>query len=141
MFENNNKKIVIDTNILVSSVLFPESITAKVLHKAMTYWEIYISQTAINEFLEVISRNKFDKYFLNRPNGREIFTENFLKSVIIVEPTEKINDCQDPKDNQFLEIAVCVNAVYLVTGDKKDLLSMNPYRGIEIITAREFLER
>ena len=107
----------------------------------MTYWEIYISQTAINEFLEVISRNKFDKYFLNRPNGREIFTENFLKSVIIVEPTEKINDCQDPKDNQFLEIAVCVNAVYLVTGDKKDLLSMNPYRGIEIITAREFLER
>ena len=37
MFENNNKKIVIDTNILVSSVLFPESITAKVLHKAETF--------------------------------------------------------------------------------------------------------
>lgn len=136
----NNKKIVIDTNVLISAILFPNSLIAQSVYKAMAYWEIYASQSTVNEFLEVISRSKFDKYFLNRPSGREIFTENFVKAITIIEPTEHITDCKDPKDNQFLEIALTANARLLVTGDKKDLLSMNPYRGLEIVTANEFLE-
>lgn len=61
MQENN--KIVIDRNILNSAVLFPQSTPAKALNKAMIYWEIIVSQSTFDEFLEVISRNKFDKYF------------------------------------------------------------------------------
>lgn len=79
----NNKKIVIDTNVLISAILFPNSLIAQSAYKAMAYWDIYASQSTVNEFLEVISRSKFDKYFLNRPNGREIFTENFVKAITI----------------------------------------------------------
>lgn len=74
-------KIVIDTNVLVSAVLFPNSLPAKALDKAMNYWEIVVSKNTLNEFLAVISRNKFDKYFVNRANGRQVFIENFTQSV------------------------------------------------------------
>lgn len=138
MQENN--EIVIDTNLLISAVLFPNSLPAKALDKALIYWEIIVSKSTLEEFLEVISRKKFDKYFVDRPNGRQIFIENFVGAVTIVEPTETITDCKDPKDNQFLEIAISANARLLVTGDHKDLITMNPYRGLEILTARKFLE-
>lgn len=78
---------------------------------------------------------------MGRPYDKTWFISNFVKSVIVIEPTETVVDCKDPKDNKFLAVALSANARFLVTGDKKDLLSMNPYRGIEIITAKEFLEK
>ena len=108
MKENN--KIVIDTNLLISAVLFPNSLPAKAVDEAMYYWQIVVSESTLNEFLEVISRKKFDKYFINKPNRKQVFIENFTQSAVIVEPTEIITDCKDPKDNQFLEIAISANA-------------------------------
>ena len=46
----------------------------------------------------------------------------------------------DPKDNKFLELAVCGSDGFLVTGDRKHLLSLDPYEGIRILTPRQFLE-
>ena len=46
--------------------------------------------------------------------------------------------CRDPKDDQILELAVSGNADCIVTGDD-DLLTLNPFRGIAIITPADFL--
>ena len=53
---------------------------------------------------------------------------------------EEIDICRDPKDNKFLEVAVNGKADFIITGDK-DLLVLNPFQGIEIITVNEFLSR
>ena len=45
--------------------------------------------------------------------------------------------CRDPKDNKFLELAVAGSAGYLISGDE-DLLVLNPFRGIRIVTPAEF---
>jgi len=58
----------------------------------------------------------------------------------IFSPTEIITDCRDPKDNKFLELAVEANASCIVTGDK-DLLVLDPFRGIPILTAADFLKK
>ena len=55
-----------------------------------------------------------------------------------IELAEKITVCRDPKDNKFLELAVAGNADCLITGDK-DLLILNPFRGIKIISPSDFL--
>jgi predicted nucleic acid-binding protein len=55
-----------------------------------------------------------------------------------VEITETITDCRDAKDNKFLELAVSGKADCVVSGDS-DLLVLNPFRGISILTPREFL--
>lgn len=138
---NEHQFIVIDTNILISAILFPNSLIAKAVDKAFLYYEPCVCHETLGEFLEVINRPKFDKYFVGRPYDKTWFISNFVKSVIVIEPTETVVDCKDPKDNKFLAVALSANARFLVTGDKKNLLSMNPYRGIEIITAKEFLEK
>lgn len=54
-------------------------------------------------------------------------------------PTEGIRMCRDSKDDKFLELAVSGRAHCIVSGDS-DLLILNPFRGIVILTAAEFLE-
>jgi len=64
---------------------------------------------------------------------------NELKDLLIFhEILEKINDCRDPKDNKFLDLAISANASCIITGDK-DLLMLNPFRGIPIINAVDFI--
>lgn len=103
MFNHQAKyRVVIDMNILISAILFPNSMLAKAVDKAFKYYDIYASNATVNEFLEVIQRPKFDKYFVAYPNKKEIFINNFINIVNIIDPTEHITDCQDPKDNKFL---------------------------------------
>jgi putative PIN family toxin of toxin-antitoxin system len=45
----------------------------------------------------------------------------------------------DPDDNMIIELAVAGNARYIVTGDKKHLLPIGRYRGVEIVSPATFL--
>jgi uncharacterized protein len=45
---------------------------------------------------------------------------------------------RDPKDDKILDLALNGQAEYIVTGDK-NLLVLNPFRNLKIITAEEFL--
>jgi predicted nucleic acid-binding protein len=54
--------------------------------------------------------------------------------------TEHINECQDPKDNKYLELALSGQAECIVIGDD-DLLVLTPWRGIKILTVQEFLAK
>ena len=58
----------------------------------------------------------------------------------MTEVSETIIACRDLKDDKLLELAVSGNVDFLVTGDK-DLLVLNPFRGVEIIAPREFLDK
>ena len=55
-----------------------------------------------------------------------------------MEITEKIQECRDPKDNKYLELAVNGQADCLITGDA-DLLILNPFREKPVITVSDFL--
>ena len=60
------------------------------------------------------------------------------ETIQFIDVIEQINECRDPKDNKYLELAVSGKAECIVTGDD-DLLVLNPFRGIEILTVQEFL--
>ncbi|MDD2776157.1 MAG: putative toxin-antitoxin system toxin component, PIN family [Gallionella sp.] len=135
----NKTKVVIDTNILLSAAIKPNSTAAKALYRAVTECDIFISQATFGELAEVIQRNKFDPYFTNTEYTRLEFLTRFFALCIQVPITHPITDCIDPKDNKFLEVALASGASILVSGDKKHLLSMNPYHGVQIITAAAFL--
>lgn len=139
--QNNiiKKPLVIDTNLLISAMISPNSIIHKVLKKTLENYIIYNSQQTLDEFVEVAKREKFLRFFKDL-SKRDEFINFVIQSTKIIEPTHTVTDCRDPKDNMFLEIALTCEAVYLVSGDK-DLLTLNPYQNIEIITASEFLEK
>ena len=66
------------------------------------------------------------------------FLVALLKETELVEITTSVTACRDDKDNKFLELAVSGNAD-IVSGDE-DLLVLNPFRGIPILTPRNFLD-
>ena len=47
---------------------------------------------------------------------------------------------RDPDDDKFIECALDAGAVYIISGDK-DLLSLEKYRGVTMITAAEFVAK
>ena len=57
-----------------------------------------------------------------------------------VEIDVRINDCRDPSDNKFLELAVSGRATHIITGDG-DLLGLDPFQGKPVLTPGEFLRQ
>jgi predicted nucleic acid-binding protein len=53
--------------------------------------------------------------------------------------TERIAACRDVKDDKFLEVAVNGQADLIITGDS-DLLVLNPFRNIPIVTSATFVK-
>jgi len=78
----------------------------------------------------------FNRY--TQPEERNQFLLDLSQTVEFIEVTVQINECRDPKDNKYLELAVSGQAECIVTGDN-DLLVLNPFRDIGILTAQEFL--
>ena len=131
-------KFVIDTNVLVSGILIAESLPDRAFKKARTFGEILFSESTFEELQEILERPKFNKYVSFEIRSQFLTQLKFEAERIII--LEKINVCRDPKDNKILEVGVNGNADYLITGDQ-DLLVLNPFQGIEIITVNEFLTR
>lgn len=131
-------RLVFDTNVIVSALLFEESTPGKAFFRALSQGEVLTSDDTYLELSEVIRRKKFDRY-ISRVE-RERFLLVFLQTAALVSITEIIRSCRDPKDDKFLELAVNGQADIIISGDD-DLLSLNPFRGIVIITPNEFLTR
>ena len=66
---------------------------------------------------------------------------NLLKTkAIVLETLPEVTYSQDPKDNPILASAISAQAQYVVSGDKKHMLSLGVVQGIPIITVRAFVE-
>ena len=131
-------RFVLDTNTIVSAVLLPTSIPRQAFDRAFDTGVVLVSEQTIAELTEVLQRRRFDKYI--REEERLQFLATFIRDTTLTIVTETITDCRDPKDNRFLEVAVSGYATLIVTGDQ-DLLALDPYRGIAIITPRAFIDR
>jgi putative PIN family toxin of toxin-antitoxin system len=62
-----------------------------------------------------------------------------LATAELVTITDRITACRDPKDDKFLELAVNARADLIISGDA-DLLALNPFRGIPIVTPAAFVQ-
>jgi uncharacterized protein len=129
-------RFVLDSNVLVSAALFKRSIARQAFDKAVSNGQVIVSQPVIEEIQDVFSRPRFDKYL--SIESRMAFLSDLLAVVERVGITESIAACRDPKDNKFLELAVSGQADYILSSDK-DLLVLQPFRGILIVTPADFL--
>ncbi len=130
------KKIVLDTNILVSSISWKGN-PRKVFDKCEKGdIELITSLKQFYEFCRVLEYPKFD--FSDEQKNK--FKNLILKIATFVEPQEKVDVVkEDPNDNMLLECATESKAYFIITGDKH-LLKLKEFKGIKIITAKEFLE-
>ena len=92
----------------------------------------------ITELNDVLRREKFNKYITEAE--RLQFLATLLKEGVLIEITETVTDCRDPKDNKFLELAVSGKAACIISSDQ-DLLTLHPFREIAILTPAQFMEQ
>lgn len=129
-------RFVFDINVIVSALLLKHSVARQVFDKALEQGKLLVSQAVVEERNEVLRRKGFDKYVLE--DERIEFITAFVRDATLVEITETVTECRDPKDNKFLELAVSGKATCIVSGDD-DLLVLHPFRRIPILTPRQFL--
>ena len=135
---NELRRLVLDTNVLISAALRNGSIPHRSFLKARIEGTLLASDETVAEFRAVLLRAKFDKA-VDRTLRQGIVEEYTRLCTLISIPTS-IRACRDPKDDKFLEVAVHGRADVIVTGDL-DLLALHPFRGIEILTPADYLER
>jgi hypothetical protein len=131
-------RTVFDNNVLISAALLKHSVPFKAFEKAVKNHLILRSSEILLEFRNTLFKSKFDRYFRNEL-AREDFIISFVAASTDTEVTQQITACRDPKDNMYLELALSGKADCIVTGDN-DLLVLNPFQNIRIITPKEFLD-
>lgn len=129
------KRMVVDTSVLVSAAILPKSVSGKAFELSLRNFELLASASTERELTEVLSRPKFDRYF--QAENRLEFLALYAKATTKVVVTTVVTDCIDPKDNQFLELAVDGRASCILSSDAH-LTDMHPYRGISILTPSAF---
>jgi putative PIN family toxin of toxin-antitoxin system len=129
-------RVVVDNNALVSRLLIPESVPGRAVRKAVDEAQLLVSEATLEELADVLARPKFDPYVSIA--DRQEFLRLLGRVVELVPITFTVRACRDPKDDKFLDLAINGRADLIVTGDK-DLLELNPFRGIPIVTPAEYL--
>lgn len=128
--------VILDTGILVSAAIRPDSIPALALEKAMLDFDVCVSQETLAELELVLGRSKFDRY---APKAqREVFLSGFREQATMVNVSVIVTDCPDPKDNMFLALAETAMAELIISSDPH-LTNMHPWRGIPILPPAAFL--
>jgi len=114
-------RVVFDTNVLVSAVLFEQSTPARAFFAALERGEILLSAQLGNEIQIIFRKKKFNRYIT--PEQRDAFLVALVQASTLVDVIETISVCRDPKDNMLVELAVSGKADAIVTGDS-DLLEV-----------------
>ena len=133
---NKRVIVVLDTNILISAVLFMGK-PLKILDVCIIEEkiDIAISPELMAEFI-----GKLKYKFGIDAHTLAALKELMEQSTINLLPQYKMKICRDDSDNMILDLAIYAKAGFIVTGDK-DLLGLKKHEGIEIITAAGFLEK
>ena len=132
----SRQRTVVDSNALVSRLLFPGSVPGQAVRKAVDVGQLLVSEAALTELADVLSGRKFDPYITIQ--DRQDFFRLLGRIAEVVPITYTVHACRDPDDNRILEVAVNRSADLIVTGDK-DLLVLGPFHGIPIITPADYL--
>ena len=132
-----SKKIILDTNLWISFLISKKFSQIDKLIESKRIILIF-SNELLEEFIDVVSRPKFKKYFSKKDIEKII--ENFDQFGELVKVTSDIQVSRDSKDDFLLNLSIDSKAYYLITGDK-DLLILEKIEDTTILTFSEFIEK
>jgi putative PIN family toxin of toxin-antitoxin system len=133
------QKVIIDTNVIVSALIqknYPFLIIDQLFLENKI--KICLSRELMQEYFDVLSRPKFQKFpdFVN--NAELILTEIGIRAETF-QPKIKLEILSDKNDNKILELADESNADFIITGNTNDFTISN-YKKTKILTPREYWE-
>ncbi len=134
-------RAVLDANVLVSAIISPKGIPARILNA----WHdekflLLISRVILDEIGRVLRYPKIKKRHRWSERKIQIFLEDLSRLAILAPGKLSLSIiADDPSDNRYVECAVEGKADYLVSGDDH-LLRLGAYEDVRIVTPREFVD-
>lgn len=128
-------RVVVDTNVFVSAALKEKSLPGMAAHLVEERCVLLKSRVTEQELFVTLARPGLAPLI---PPTFHVWLTKLLTAAELVPITERIAACRDPKDDKFLELAVNGHADLIVSGDD-DLLALNPFRDISIVTSAIFV--
>ncbi len=130
-------RVVIDTNIYISAILFggrPGEVFLLAKEKEI---DLYVSSAIIAE----VAAKLTDKF--HWPVARvTVVVQEIGETATVVRPRKRLHVVAgDESDNRILECATLADAEFIISGDRRHLLSMKRYEGIKIPSPARFLKR
>ena len=125
-------RIVIDTNVVVSGIFFggkPAELLNLVASKKLS---AFATEEIIDEYQKTVN------HLVKKYSKEEITIIPIISTMEIIPSSNNIHICRDPDDDKFISCAVDGKCYYIVSGDK-DLLSLDIYENIKILTVAEFM--
>lgn len=130
------RRIVVDTNLLVSRLLLPHPVPARAVRRAVEEGKLLVAEATLAELAGVLARPKFDAYV--SVEERQQFLRLLGRIAEMVPIRHRVRACRDPKDDMFLEVAVNGEADLIVTGDR-DLLDLGEHQAVPIMSPAAYL--
>jgi len=128
-------RVMLDTNILVSAIVFPNDRMDSLIHKAAVEHQLVLSSYIIDELFNVIKRK-----FPNEVKDVDLFLTRLPYEFVYTprEYNKELFTIRDMNDYPILYSAIVENVDVFVTGDKdfEDVEIEKP----EIVTPTEFIE-
>lgn len=134
----NKPRLILDTNIIISGVLFKDDALRTVLSRAFDDYEVVFSYPTWDDLCEVMQREQCEPNLALALGVRLRVIAEVARRATLIDVKSVVTDCRDSKGNKFLPLALDGEVKLVVTGDA-DLLALNPWRGVRILRAREFL--
>jgi putative PIN family toxin of toxin-antitoxin system len=132
-------RAVLDANVLVSAILVPAGMPARILLAAIAgAFSCLVSDVIVGEVLTTVGRDRVRRRYRVDPSWLSE-VRRFLESRPVLVPiTATVRGvATHPEDDLILATAVSAQANYLVTGDRQ-LLALGQYEGVRIVTPRDF---
>ena len=130
--------VVVDASTLVSAALKADSLPEQALLRAVNEPNrLLLSQEVEDEYREVLFRKKFDRYV--SIEHRQRILDLIVVAADRIEHPAPVRGCRDPKDDKYLVLALAGKAAVIVSSDVHHLLSMHPWRGIQILSPADFI--
>ena len=129
-------RVVVDTNVFISAGLKDRSPPGDAAHLTVESGLLLKSATTEQELFITLARPRLAHLI---PQSFLAWLREVLALAELVPIAEQAVACRDPKDDKFLELAVNGRADLIVSGDA-DLLALDPFRGIPILTPAAFLQ-
>ena len=129
-------RVVVDTNVFISGVFFggkPRTVLESIVRGDIA---AFASRAIIEEYSDTVQD------LIGRKQGslQQEALSAFVASLNVIETRTKVIASRDPDDDKFIECALDAGALYIISGDK-DLLSLEKYRDVTMITAADFVAR
>jgi len=133
-------KVVLDTNLLISAFIAPNGELAQVVKLLQSEgFHLLLSADVFTEIERVLRYPRLRTLYHYTDAQIDAFVDGIRCIAVWVEETESLAAVQTTEtENRFIALAVAGSARYIVTGDKRHLLTIRRYQSIEIVSPTEF---